>query len=140
MINTNTTDRLSEKRRALTAVRTDLSPAAVKDISGAMNATLAVYDLIAKALIFYCLLFTGFRLLRDQNFAPLRRECAVSKTAMLTRFGESSPLSFEIRASAQASLSGGSKSNRSSERVVHGIRNVTEDATRPGDQRAADFR
>jgi hypothetical protein len=83
MINTNTTDRLSEKRGALTAVRTDLSPAAVKD--------------------------------------------------MLTRVGESSPLSFEIRASAQASLSGGSKSNRSSERVVHGIRNVTEDATRPSD-------
>jgi starvation-inducible DNA-binding protein len=54
MINTNTTDRLSEKRRALTAVRTDPSPAAVKDISGAMNATLAdVFALYVKTKNFH---------------------------------------------------------------------------------------
>ena len=38
MIRTNTTDRLSKKRRAITAVRTDLSAATVKDISREMNA------------------------------------------------------------------------------------------------------
>jgi len=54
MISTNTTDRLSKKRRALTAVRTDLSPAAVKDISGAMNATLAdVFALYLKTKNFH---------------------------------------------------------------------------------------
>jgi len=54
MISANTTDRLSKKRRALTAVRTDLSPAAVKDISGAMNATLAdVFALYLKTKNFH---------------------------------------------------------------------------------------
>jgi starvation-inducible DNA-binding protein len=72
MINTNTTDRLSEKRRALTAVRTDLSPAAVKDISGAMNATLAdVFALYVKTKNFYWHMsgphFRDYHLLLDEH-------------------------------------------------------------------------
>ena len=74
MINTNTTDRLSEKRRAraLTAVRTDLSPAAVKDISGAMNATLAdVFALYVKTKNFHWHMsgphFRDYHLLLDEH-------------------------------------------------------------------------
>ena len=72
MINTNTTDRLSEKRRALTAVRTDLSPAAVKDISGAMNATLAdVFALYVKTKNFHWHVsgphFRDYHLLLDEH-------------------------------------------------------------------------
>ena len=72
MINTNTTDRLSEKRRALTAVRTDPSPAAVKDISGAMNATLAdVFALYVKTKNFHWHVsgphFRDYHLLLDEH-------------------------------------------------------------------------
>jgi starvation-inducible DNA-binding protein len=72
MINTNTTDRLSETRRALTAVRTDLSPAAVKDISGAMNATLAdVFALYVKTKNFHWHMsgphFRDYHLLLDEH-------------------------------------------------------------------------
>ena len=72
MINTNTTDRLSEKRRALTAVQTDLSPAAVKGISGAMNATLAdVFALYVKTKNFHWHMsgphFRDYHLLLDEH-------------------------------------------------------------------------
>jgi len=54
MISTNITERLSKKRSALTAVRTDLSAAAVKDISGAMNAIVAdVFALYLKTKNFH---------------------------------------------------------------------------------------
>src|SRR5262245_46163848 len=72
MINTNTTDRLSKKRQALTAVRTDLSPPAVKDISGAMNAILAdVFALYLKTKNFHWHMsgphFRDYHLLLDEQ-------------------------------------------------------------------------
>jgi starvation-inducible DNA-binding protein len=72
MISTNTTDRLSKKHRALTAVRTGLSPAAVKDIAGAMNAILAdVFALYLKTKNFHWHMsgphFRDYHLLLDDH-------------------------------------------------------------------------
>jgi starvation-inducible DNA-binding protein len=72
MIGTNTTDRLSKKHRALTAVRTGLSPSAVKDIAGAMNAILAdVFALYLKTKNFHWHMsgphFRDYHLLLDEH-------------------------------------------------------------------------
>src|SRR5215831_21327236 len=72
MIKTNNTDRLSKKRQSLTAVRTNLSPAAVKDISGAMNAILAdVFALYLKTKNFHWHMsghhFRDYHLLLDEH-------------------------------------------------------------------------
>ena len=72
MISTNTSDTLSKKRRAITAVRADLSGAAVKDISGAMNAILAdVFALYLKTKNFHWHMsgphFRDYHLLLDEQ-------------------------------------------------------------------------
>ena len=72
MINTNTTNRLSKTRRALTAVRTELSAAATKDIAAAMNGILAdVFALYLKTKNFHWHLsgphFRDYHMLLDEH-------------------------------------------------------------------------
>jgi starvation-inducible DNA-binding protein len=72
MIGTNTTNRLSKKHRALTAMRTGVSPSAVKDVAGAMNAILAdVFALYLKTKNFHWHMsgphFRDYHLLLDDH-------------------------------------------------------------------------
>ena len=70
--NSNRLEKLSSKRRRTTAVRTDLTTAAVKDISGAMNAILAdVFALYLKTKNFHWHMsgphFRDYHLLLDEH-------------------------------------------------------------------------